>query len=59
MPPKLDFFQSIQDTLSYSSTLVHYNPNKTLWIDLDASKKFGFRAVFFYTTVDKTLSDKC
>ena len=58
MPQKLAFFQSIQDTLSHPSTLVHHNPDKTLWIDLDAFKEFGFGAVVFHTTADKTLPDR-
>lgn len=29
-PQKLTSFQSIQDALSHSSTLVHHNPDKTL-----------------------------
>lgn len=28
--------------------LVHYNANKTLWIDFDMSKKFGFGAIAFH-----------
>lgn len=52
---ELASFYSIQDALSESSTLVHYNPNKILWIDLDASKKFGFGAVIFHTKANKHL----
>lgn len=37
---------------------MHHNPDKTLWIDLDASKEFGFGVVVFYTTAHKTLPDK-
>ena len=56
-PQELAFFQSIQDALSHPSTLVHHNPDKTLWIDLDASKEFGFGAVVFHTSADETLPD--
>lgn len=49
------FFQSIQDALTHPSTLMHYNPYKTLWIDLDTSKGFGFRAVVFHTTTNGDL----
>lgn len=55
---KLAFFHSIQDALSYPSTLVHHNLDKTLWIDLDASKEFGFGAVVFHSIPDKLLPDK-
>ena len=27
---------------------MHHNPNKVLWIDLDASKEFGFGAILFH-----------
>lgn len=45
--------------MNFSSTFIYYNPNKTLWIDLDISKKFGFGAVVFYTAVDEILPNKC
>ena len=54
-PQEFALFQSIQDALSHPSTLVHHNPDKTLWIDLDASKEFGFRAVIFHTSTDDKL----
>ena len=59
IPQELASFQSIQDALSHPSTLVHHNPDKTLWIDLDASKEFGFGAVIFHTsTNDKFLQGR-
>lgn len=54
-PQEPAFFQNIQKALSHPSTFVHHNSDKTLWIDLDASKKFSFGAVVFYTSFDKTL----
>ena len=48
-------FLSIQKALSQPSTLVHHDPNKTLWIDLDASKKFGFGVVVFHTSTCENL----
>ena len=33
-------------------TLVYFNENRTLWIDLDASKEFGFGIVVFYVKKD-------
>ena len=56
-PQKHAFFLSIQDALSWTSTLVHHNPKKVLWINLDTSKKFGFGAIIFYTAANKTLSE--
>ncbi len=52
---ELAFFQSIQDALSHPSTFVHHNPDKTLWIDLDASKELGFGVVIFHTSTDDKL----
>ena len=46
---ELAFFQALQETLSRPTTLVYHNANKTLWIDLDALKEFGFGAVAFHT----------
>lgn len=37
--------------------LVYHNLDKTLWINLDISNEFGFKAVVFHTTVDKNLPD--
>ena len=42
--------------MSQPSTLVYYNPDKTLWIDLDASKKFGFGAVIIHTSTNDKLA---
>ncbi len=58
-PLELASFRSIQDALSEPSTLVHHDPDKILWIDLDASKEFGFGAVVFYTkTNERLLEDR-
>ncbi len=54
-PRELASFQSIQETLSQPSPLVHHDPGKILWIDLDASKEFGFGAMIFHTTSNETL----
>lgn len=55
IPQELAFFLSIQEALSQPSTFVYYNPDKTLWIDLDAFKEFGFGAVIFYTSTNDKL----
>lgn len=57
MPQELASFQSIQDALSQPATLVHYDPEKILWIDLDASKEFGFGAIVFHTAANETLPE--
>ncbi len=52
-PLELVFFRSIQDALSEPSTLVHYDSDKILWIDLDGSKEFGFGVVVFPTKTNE------
>lgn len=54
-PAKLAAFLSLQKALSKPTTLVHHDPNKILWINLDASKEFGFGAVVFYTFPNEQL----
>lgn len=54
-PRELAFLHSLQATLAQPITLAHHNPNKTFWIDLDASKEFGFRTVIFHAGTDKEL----
>lgn len=49
---ELAAFDVLQLALSQPITLVHHNPNKALWIDLDAFKKFGFGVVDFHTMED-------
>lgn len=39
-------FNTLQSLLSRPCILVHFNPNRTLWIDVDASKEFGFGVIF-------------
>ena len=56
-PQELASFQSIQDALSQPSTLVNHDPGKILWIDLDASKEFGFGAIVFYTAANEALPE--
>lgn len=42
--------------MSRPSTLVHHNLDKVLWIDLDASKEFGFGAIVFHTISNEVIS---
>lgn len=43
----------LKEQLSEPVTLVHYNPDQTLWIDLDASKDFGFGCIVFHVAEDQ------
>lgn len=56
-PAKMTAFQSLQEALSRPTTLVHHDPDKILWIDLDASKEFGFEAVVFHTSSNEKLPE--
>ena len=56
-PAEMAAFQSLQEALSRPTTLVHHNPDKILWIDLDAFKKFGFGAVVFHTSPNEELPE--
>lgn len=59
-PAKLAAFQSLQAALSKPTTLIHHDPDKILWIDLDASKQFGFGEVVFHTSPNEELPEgKC
>ena len=53
---KLVSFELLQTALSKPSILVHYDQSRTLWIDLDASKEFGFGVVVFHVK-NKTVAD--
>lgn len=49
-PTKLELtaFQETQNALSKASILIHFDPSRTLWVDLDASKQ-GFGVMVFHT----------
>ena len=55
---ELASFHALQEVLSRLTTLVHHNTNKTLWIDLDASKEFGFGIVAFHTAGENILPER-
>ena len=50
-------FLSIQEALSQPTTLVHHDPEKTFWIDLDAFKEFGFGAIVFHTASNEIVPE--
>ncbi len=54
---ELASFYAFQEALSRPTILVHHNADKTLWIDLDASKEFGFGVVAFHTTGEDVLPE--
>lgn len=54
-PQELASFKSIQEALSQPSTLVLHDPDKVLWINLDASKEFGFGAIVFHTISNEAI----
>ena len=56
-PQELASFLSIQEALDQPSTLVHHNPEKILWIDLDAFKKFGFGAIVFHIAFGEAIPE--
>ena len=62
LPPptekQLASYQLLQQALSQPSILVHFDPKRTLWIDLDASKEFGFGAMVFHVKDDAKNFDK-
>ena len=57
-PQELASFLSIQEALAQPSTLVNHNPEKILWIDLDASKKFDFGAIVFHTASGEAILER-
>lgn len=54
-PCKLAFFYDFQAILAQPTMLVYHNLDKTLQIDLDALKKFGFKAVLFHIRTNEEL----
>lgn len=45
---EFESFKILKDCLSKSIFLVHFTPKKRLWVDLDASKKWGFEVIVFH-----------
>jgi len=48
-PAEIASFETLQSLLSKPSYLVHFDSAKRLYIDLDASKSFGFGAMIYHT----------
>ena len=45
-------FTGLKQALLSPAILIHFSPDRVLWIDLDASKEFGFGIVIFYVKTD-------
>ena len=50
---ELDSFTHLKEAFSAPSFLSHYDSNRPLFIDLDASKVFGFAAIIYHLKSDK------
>ncbi|RFU24802.1 hypothetical protein B7463_g11538, partial [Scytalidium lignicola] len=51
-------FDILQFILSKPTYLAHLNPNRRLYIDLDASKEYGFGAVAYHVKGDEVQDPK-
>ena len=49
---KIDFFHDLKQAFTKPSFLVHHDPNRPLFIDLDASKAWGFAAMVYHVKGD-------
>ena len=49
---ELEAFRDLQGAFKAPTFLVHYNKNRQLYIDLDASKAWGFAAMIYHKTDD-------
>jgi len=45
---ELDLYRQLQKSFSCSGFLVHFNCNRVLYTDIDASKKGGFGAMIYH-----------
>ena len=49
-PKELNAFHQLQGIFASPTLLHHFNEKRQLYIDLDASKEFGFGAYIYYST---------
>ena len=54
IPAQQASFDSLQLALIRPSILIHFDENRPLWIDLDASKEFGFSVIIFHVKENVT-----
>ena len=50
-------FRSLQEALSRPSLLVHHDPERILWMDLDASREWGFGVQVFHVKKDLVIPE--
>lgn len=55
---KWESFLALQAALSKSSVLIYCDLDKTMWIDLNVSKKFDFEAMIFHVKKEIIISRK-
>ena len=55
---KIKTFEALQNIISHSSILYHFNSHKELWIDLDTFKEFEIDVVVFHFKDDVTIDKK-
>ena len=51
-PAEVESWKSLQELLSNPQYLVHFDPSRRLYADVDASKAFGFGAVIYHVKDD-------
>ena len=51
-PEELNSFQALQAAFQLPTFLYHFDPTRKLYIDLDASKRFGFAAMIYHMEGD-------
>ena len=45
---ELESYRQLQESFSQATFLVHFSPDRTLYIDIDASKRRGFGAIIYH-----------
>ena len=51
-PEEISAFNQLQDVFAGPTFLVHFDPERRLFIDLDASKRWGFAAMIYHVVGD-------
>ena len=51
-------FSSLQEALSRPSLLIHFDDDRVLWVDLDASREWGFGVQIFHVRKDYVAEGK-
>lgn len=56
--PELEAFHKLQEAFSSPTFLAHYDVSRPLFVDLDASKSFGFAAIIYHIKQDRVPTAK-